>query len=42
MSFKDALNDLSHKEIKTLIRNYNLHTRIKLGQSKEALIEAII
>ena len=42
MSFKDALNDLSHKEIKTLIRNYNLHTRIKLGQSKEALIEALI
>ena len=41
MTLSDVLNKLSHKEIKALIRSYNLHTRIKLGQSKEALIEAL-
>ena len=39
---RKRLNEYSTVEIKKIIRLHNLHSRIKLGQKKDALIEGII
>ena len=41
-NFKKHLNSISMKQIKILIRQYNLHHKIKLSQNKPDLISDLL
>ena len=41
-NLKSHLNSISIKQIKTLIRQYNLHYKIKLSQNKPDLISDLL